>query len=67
MQNINDLNKVKILLIGPTQARKSSISNFIAERPDVLKPNYHATVACRIIEFEKEAPSILRDQDKIKF
>jgi len=52
----SELNRIKILIIGPSGSGKSSIANFIAEMPDVLKPNYHPTVGVRIVEFEKEAP-----------
>jgi intraflagellar transport protein 22 len=52
----SDINHIKIVVIGPSGAGKSCISNFIAEMPEVLKPNYHPTVGVRILEFEKEAP-----------
>ena len=50
------LNKIKILVVGPPQAGKTAVANFVAERSDVINPNYHPTVACRILEFEKESP-----------
>lgn len=62
----NQLSRVKILVIGPSGAGKSSISNFIAEMPDVLHPNYRPTVGVRILEFEREAPKTSkRGGDKI--
>lgn len=48
--------RVKILIIGPAHAGKTAIANFIAERSEVLNPNYHPTAATRIVEFEKLGP-----------
>lgn len=48
--------KVKILMIGPMQAGKSTIANFIADREDISSSYYRPTVATRVLEFEKEAP-----------
>lgn len=47
---------VKILMIGPVQAGKSTISNFLADREDILQATYRPTAGVRIVEFEKEAP-----------
>lgn len=52
----NSGERVKILIIGPCQAGKTAITNFIAERSDTLNPEYHPTAACRIVEFEKVGP-----------
>lgn len=49
------LNTIKILVIGPLQSGKSTISNFLAERAEGPS-NYRPTVGVRILEFEKQAP-----------
>lgn len=56
---INLMNKgqsIKILVIGPMQSGKTAITNFLGDREDVLSAGYRPTQACRIVEFEKEAP-----------
>ena len=49
--------KVKILVIGPSKAGKTSVSNLLAEYQDTLIQTYRPTVGCRILEFEKEVKS----------
>lgn len=46
--------RLKILLVGPTKAGKTAISNMLAEYQDNLTQSYRPTVGCRIHEFEKE-------------
>ena len=43
-------------MIGPVQSGKSTITNFLADREDVLAGGYRPTAGVRIVEFEKEAP-----------
>ena len=54
----NNLNKIKILIVGPQNSGKSTISNYIAELEESNQPKkgYHPTVACRVVEFERDAP-----------
>lgn len=47
---------VKILLIGPVQSGKTTITNFLGDREDVLSGGYRPTTAMRVVEVEKEAP-----------
>ncbi|EGR32505.1 rab-like protein 5, putative, partial [Ichthyophthirius multifiliis] len=47
---------VKILVIGPIQSGKSSISNFLGQRSEVINKDYRPTAGVRIVEFNKEAP-----------
>lgn len=46
---------VKILVIGPLQSGKSTITNLLSERTEGPS-NYRPTVGVRILEFEKQAP-----------
>ena len=50
------LDRIKILIIGPTSSGKSTIANFLAGRKNVTTANYRPTVGCRILEFEKDDP-----------
>ena len=50
------LDRIKILIIGPTASGKSTIANFLAGRKNVISENYRPTVGCRIMEFERDAP-----------
>ena len=61
---------LKIIVIGPLQSGKSTVTNFLAERTDNVKiiltfklikckqiiSSYQPTVGVRIVECEKEAP-----------
>uniref|UniRef100_H2YA04 Rab-like protein 5 n=1 Tax=Ciona savignyi TaxID=51511 RepID=H2YA04_CIOSA len=44
--------KAKILLVGPCQAGKSVLANFLGDQTDILKSKYRPTVGVRILEFE---------------
>jgi len=61
MQN---LDRLKVLVIGPTGSGKSTITNFLAGRKHVLSENYRPTVGCRIVEFE-ESFNALGGEQKI--
>jgi len=50
------LDRIKILIIGPKGAGKSTIANYLAGRKHVLTENYRPTIGVRIVEFEKDAP-----------
>jgi intraflagellar transport protein 22 len=47
---------VKIIIIGPVQSGKSTLTNFIADREDIPSSSYRPTAGVRVLEFEKEAP-----------
>ena len=48
-------NQIKILIIGPSMSGKSTIANYICERIESAQ-DYRPTIGCRILEIEKEAP-----------
>eukprot|EP00927_Polykrikos_kofoidii_P064928 TRINITY_DN60735_c0_g1_i1.p1 TRINITY_DN60735_c0_g1~~TRINITY_DN60735_c0_g1_i1.p1 ORF type:complete len:192 (-),score=43.55 TRINITY_DN60735_c0_g1_i1:121-696(-) len=52
-----DLSRSKILVVGPSEAGKSIISNVLSEASEVASEVYRPTVGVRILEFESEAPS----------
>lgn len=47
---------VKILVIGPTKAGKSTIANIIGELAEGPSETYRPTVGCRIVELERDPP-----------
>ncbi len=47
---------VKILVIGPKKAGKSTIANIIGEMAEGPAETYRPTVGCRIIEHERDPP-----------
>lgn len=47
---------IKILVIGPTKAGKSTIANIIGELAEGPSESYRPTVGCRIVELEREPP-----------
>ncbi|XP_033747818.1 intraflagellar transport protein 22 homolog [Pecten maximus] len=44
--------KVKVLVVGPCQSGKTTVSNFLADATDQASGEYHPTQGCRIVEFE---------------
>jgi Rab-like protein 5 len=49
-----NLNKLKILVIGPEGSGKTTVTNFLCEKSNVLDIPYRPTAGVRIIETEKE-------------
>lgn len=46
------LNKVKILMVGPPEVGKTTLTNFLSEAGEVGGGGYRPTSGCRIVEFE---------------
>ncbi len=44
-----NLNKLKILIIGPEGSGKTTICNFLCDKPNVLDTPYRPTAGVRII------------------
>ena len=44
---------LKIAIVGPSRVGKSTITNFLSEFSHIVTPDYHPTVATRILEMEK--------------
>lgn len=49
-----NLSKLKILVIGPEGSGKTTVTNFLCEKSNVLDIPYRPTAGVRIIETEKE-------------
>jgi GTPase SAR1 family protein len=49
-----NLNKLKILVIGPEGSGKTTVTNFLCDKSNVLETPYRPTAGVRIIETEKE-------------
>lgn len=45
--------KLKILVIGPTQCGKSTLSNYLAGKSDVISNTYRPTVGLRVLKTSK--------------
>ncbi|KAK8380225.1 hypothetical protein O3P69_016684 [Scylla paramamosain] len=45
-------NKVKILIVGPPECGKTTLTNFLSEAGEVGGGGYRPTKGCRIVEFE---------------
>lgn len=45
---------LKILIVGPSQAGKTAIANYISGKSDKVSQNYRPTSGCRILELERE-------------
>jgi Rab-like protein 5 len=48
--------KMKVLVVGPSQAGKTVLANVIADHSTTPTPRYHPTAGVRILEMEKEPP-----------
>ena len=59
------MSKVKILVLGPTRAGKSTISNILGDLQDGLSSIYRPTIGCRIVDFERDAPGTVKQFGKI--
>jgi Rab-like protein 5 len=47
---------VKLLVVGPTKAGKSTIANIIGELSEGPTEQYRPTIGCRIVELERDPP-----------
>lgn len=54
-----NLTKVKIVVIGPEAAGKTTIVNYLAEKQNVLESPYRPTSGVRIVEHETYVDSRL--------
>lgn len=45
---------IKIAVVGPTKAGKTTISNFLADAGDNIGADYNPTIGCRILEMEQD-------------
>ena len=50
-------NSLKILVVGPQGAGKTTIANILGEIQEGPSQNYRPTIGVRIIEYEKNAPA----------
>lgn len=49
-----NLNKIKILVIGPEGSGKTAVTNFLCDKSNVLDTPYRPTAGVRIVETEKD-------------
>ena len=59
------MSKVKILVLGPTKAGKSTLANILGDLQDGLSSTYRPTIGCRIVDFERDAPNSVKQFGKI--
>ena len=59
------MSRVKILLVGPTKAGKSTIANILGDLQDAPSQLYRPTAGVRIIDFEREPPPSVASFGKI--
>ena len=50
------MSRVKILILGPSKAGKSTVANLLGDLQDGLGAIYRPTIGCRIVDFERDAP-----------
>ena len=50
------MSKVKLLVIGPSKAGKSTIANILGDLQDGPSSIYRPTIGCRIVDFERKPP-----------
>eukprot|EP00742_Colponemidia_sp_Colp-10_P002327 GILJ01002483.1.p1 GENE.GILJ01002483.1~~GILJ01002483.1.p1 ORF type:complete len:206 (+),score=23.86 GILJ01002483.1:48-620(+) len=50
------MSRVKVLMVGPARAGKTTLANILADRADGASNEYHPTAGCRIVEFDRDAP-----------
>ena len=54
------MSKVKILILGPQKAGKSTIANILGDLQDGPSTIYRPTVGCRIVDFERDPPATVK-------
>ena len=59
------MSKVKILVLGPQRAGKSTLSNILGDLQDGLSTVYRPTQGCRIVDFERDPPANVSQFGKI--
>ncbi|GFO01191.1 intraflagellar transport protein 22 homolog [Plakobranchus ocellatus] len=50
------MSKAKVVVVGPCEAGKTVLCNFLADATEFSGGEYHPTQAVRIVEFETNAP-----------
>ena len=51
------MSRVKILMLGPSKAGKSTISNILGDLQEGISTVYRPTNGCRIVDFERDPPA----------
>ena len=59
------MSKIKILILGPQKAGKSTIANILGDLQDGPSSIYRPTVGCRIVDFERDPPASVKQFGKI--
>ena len=57
--------KVKIVLVGPCQAGKTMIANFLADAMETVGGEYRPTAGVRILEFELSSVNVNNKNIKV--
>ena len=50
------MSRIKILVIGPTKAGKSTVANILGDLQEGLSTVYRPTIGARIVDFERDPP-----------
>ena len=50
------MSRVKILVIGPKKAGKTTIANILGDLQEGPSQEYRPTIGCRIVDFERDPP-----------
>ena len=60
------MSKVKILVLGPSKAGKTTIANILGDLQEGVSTIYRPTVGCRIVDFERDPPPSLGRLGKVQ-
>ena len=60
------MSKIKLLVVGPLKSGTTTITNILGELSEGLSEHYRATVACRVVELEREPPPAVASFGKIQ-
>ena len=59
------MSKVKILVLGPSKAGKTTIANILGDLQEGPSTIYRPTIGCRIVDFERDPPPSVSQYGKI--
>ena len=59
------MSKIKILVLGPCKAGKTTITNTLGDLQDGPSTIYRPTIGCRIVDFERDPPPSVSQFGKI--